>query len=648
MAYIPVRQVLSNKMKDVIQSYLGHLSQQIEYFRPIMEEPSIVLAADSDVDEVDLQKVMSKIQHKKKCKFQHNCGLRTYVHIEKNIPIQSVLTDSVITCGINSDELFLDESIDIGEKTSTQSGDDGHHLDDEVRKHYKVDTSTLSSSSDKPCQKEDFPEDTSNQRPVPSLDQYLALDCEFFGVSLNGAVRGIRRCTVVDYHGKVVYDMYRCSDEIITDYPINTRYRGICSGRRTNAVPFKDMQKTVKDLVKGKILIGHGILSDLHILGIKHPAEMIIDTYTHPCMKQLARDRKCKVASLKGLSLWLLGKKIQVTGSHSPVEDATAAMDLFKLMRKEWEESSFLPNSTSDVDLPNSTSDVDLPNSTSDVDLPNSTSDIHCNSTIRSHFVQIDGSEKDEELLGDEFRPRNCETDVPETPLDSVNNIGYGTSNRNVYDKVPLSPINELLMIVDKLQWEQPDYQYKWQSSGMVVCKLLVNGEEYESDAFRSKKKAKAAATEGFFCHHRKSNKETNRSVIERLTSSDRENTSKMSSIRNAVSALNIIYQDLEWDIPVYQFERQCSESTDKFVCKLMVDGRDYQSEAVSSKTEAKEAAAQSFFTYHQRSESDTYEDVIKHLIQTGNKIRRQDQILILPFQTLVNNSLNNSCTNLV
>merc|ERR1712113_817414 len=105
-----------------------------------------------------------------------------------------------------------------------------------------------------------------------------------------------------------------------------------------------EVRTLVTSTLQGKILIGHGLSNDLAVMGIRHPWCDIRDTATYaPFMRsQESRSTEEKSAlcprKLKDLVWENLGKQIQVMGkAHSPVEDAVAAMDLYKAVRNEWE-----------------------------------------------------------------------------------------------------------------------------------------------------------------------------------------------------------------------------------------------------------------------------------------------------------------------
>ncbi len=95
------------------------------------------------------------------------------------------------------------------------------------------------------------------------------------------------------------------------------------------------MQQEVAEIIKDRFLVGHAIENDLRCLMLQHPRRFIRDTATYKPFKVANNNQK---PSLKLLASSVLGMEIQ-DGSHSSVEDAWAAMMLYKRYRKEWESS---------------------------------------------------------------------------------------------------------------------------------------------------------------------------------------------------------------------------------------------------------------------------------------------------------------------
>lgn len=192
-------------------------------------------------------------------------------------------------------------------------------------------------------------------------DLYFALDAEFVGVGEEGRESALARLTVINWDNEIVFHTYVKVEKPVTDY------RHIISGilpeqiEANSALPLIQVRRIVSSILRGKILIGHGLENDLKVIGIQHPWCDIRDTaYYQPFMRKEHSkfDENCSTLlfskRLKELAKELLGRDIQVIGKpHCPIEDATASMDLYKAVRYEWEASI-----TENVNNTNNTSSV--------------------------------------------------------------------------------------------------------------------------------------------------------------------------------------------------------------------------------------------------------------------------------------------------
>ena len=174
--------------------------------------------------------------------------------------------------------------------------------------------------------------------------RYVALDCEFVGIGPGGYKSALARVSIVDYENNVLIDTCVKVNEPVTDY--RTFVSGITEEHISSDIAM-DAEKCiaiVKKILHNKILVGHGLKSDLEVLGMDHPWYDIRDTAKYePFMKKakknvtststLPRPRK-----LKDLALTKLDREIQKDGEpHCSIEDAIAALDLYKKARTKWE-----------------------------------------------------------------------------------------------------------------------------------------------------------------------------------------------------------------------------------------------------------------------------------------------------------------------
>ncbi|RKP19081.1 hypothetical protein ROZALSC1DRAFT_14453 [Rozella allomycis CSF55] len=170
------------------------------------------------------------------------------------------------------------------------------------------------------------------------IGKYIAMDCEFVGVGVEGKEHALARVSIVNYEGDVVFDEYVKPAEKVVDY--RTWVSGILPDHLINAPSWIEVQKRVGELIKDRILIGHGLENDFKTLMINHPRKLIRDTSTFSKFRALKNGR---TPSLKLLAEKVLCINIQ-GGSHSSVEDARAAMLLYRKVKKEWEQESTSKN----------------------------------------------------------------------------------------------------------------------------------------------------------------------------------------------------------------------------------------------------------------------------------------------------------------
>ena len=172
--------------------------------------------------------------------------------------------------------------------------------------------------------------------------RYVALDCEFVGVGPGGYKSALARVSIVDYENNVLIDAYTKVNEPVTDY--RTFVSGITEENLLSDVAM-DADKCieiVKKLLHNKILVGHGLKNDMDVLGFDHPWYDTRDTAKYePFMKKAKKDTTSTLPrprKLKDLAMTKLDREIQKDGEpHCSIEDAIAALDLYKKARTKWE-----------------------------------------------------------------------------------------------------------------------------------------------------------------------------------------------------------------------------------------------------------------------------------------------------------------------
>jgi len=171
-----------------------------------------------------------------------------------------------------------------------------------------------------------------NQNIRPSQTKVIAMDCEMVGVGHSSSA--LARVTLLNFYGVVLYDVYVRPTEPVTDF--RTWVSGIVHSDlySKKAVPFAKAQRTVEEILRGRILVGHALKNDLRVLRLSHPHRDIRDTSTVKLLR-LGRRQNPK---LQVLAREELGLEIQ-KGPHDSVEDARAALLIYKKHAKAWERS---------------------------------------------------------------------------------------------------------------------------------------------------------------------------------------------------------------------------------------------------------------------------------------------------------------------
>ncbi|KAK2593493.1 3'-5' exonuclease [Conoideocrella luteorostrata] len=156
------------------------------------------------------------------------------------------------------------------------------------------------------------------------LGKYVAVDCEMVGIGSGGHQSTLARVSLVDFHGRQVYDSYVIPKERVTDW--RSSISGISPKEMRFARGFDEVQNEVSRMIQGRVLVGHDIKHDLDALKLSHPPKDVRDTARHQGFRKFGNGPK---PALRILAQELLGINIQET-SHSSTEDARVTMLLFR------------------------------------------------------------------------------------------------------------------------------------------------------------------------------------------------------------------------------------------------------------------------------------------------------------------------------
>ena len=166
--------------------------------------------------------------------------------------------------------------------------------------------------------------------------KYLALDCEMVGIGSDGKKSALARVSLVDWDGNVAIDTFVKVPIRVTDF--RTHVSGVEPKHiKKDAMDVKKCRDAVTALIKDKIVVGHALTNDFKALMLAHPKAQIRDTAKYRPFQRFA-NAKWRARKLRDLVREnLKGKEGFQEGEHDSVADARATMELFQLVRNQWE-----------------------------------------------------------------------------------------------------------------------------------------------------------------------------------------------------------------------------------------------------------------------------------------------------------------------
>lgn len=182
------------------------------------------------------------------------------------------------------------------------------------------------------------------KRRVTSTDEVsrvVAIDCEMVGIGPGGRENALARVSMVNYSGDVLYDTFVRVRQVVTDY--RTEFSGVraadVAADAAEATELFEVQRTVGELMKGRVVVGHAIRNDLQALRLKHPWKDIRDTseFYKRMWRRTKGRRSARGPALRVVVASVLGVDAFQKDEHDSCEDARAALMLYKKNAKAWE-----------------------------------------------------------------------------------------------------------------------------------------------------------------------------------------------------------------------------------------------------------------------------------------------------------------------
>jgi RNA exonuclease 4 len=182
------------------------------------------------------------------------------------------------------------------------------------------------------------PVSRNEMKHISDVMNSIALDCEMVGIG-NNNMSVLAHVAISDFWGNQLYNEY-----VIPSTGINsiTQYRTKWSGVTKSMLvekgrPFEEVKEAVKSIIGDRIVVGHGLDNDFKVLEFRPEKHKIWDTVM---LDEYKRPNGLP-NSLKKLASRVAQNEIQQEKnkngkpkSHSPLEDARAAMNIYRIHNK--------------------------------------------------------------------------------------------------------------------------------------------------------------------------------------------------------------------------------------------------------------------------------------------------------------------------
>ncbi|KAA1468698.1 hypothetical protein DENSPDRAFT_912736 [Dentipellis sp. KUC8613] len=173
-----------------------------------------------------------------------------------------------------------------------------------------------------------------------SPERILALACTVVGVGPGGSTSMLARVAITDYRGTPVLECYVAPTMPVTDYRTSSTGIEPAHLHHSSAYKFDDVQQWVSSLIRDRVIVGYSLWHDLSVLGIPHPAVNTRDVALYQpfrnALRPLGQSAGSQSAGLQTLTWQLMRRRCQEGHLH-PLENARAALDLYRSAAHDWE-----------------------------------------------------------------------------------------------------------------------------------------------------------------------------------------------------------------------------------------------------------------------------------------------------------------------
>ncbi|KAG8852104.1 hypothetical protein FRB96_008905 [Tulasnella sp. 330] len=151
------------------------------------------------------------------------------------------------------------------------------------------------------------------------------------------------RVSLIDKRGQVLYNAFVKPTSAVESY--RTATTGLDASYFVDALPFQEVQVAVAAWLNDRIVVGYQLWLDFQVLGLSHPAGETRDVALYLPFRNTL-DRPNDLIGLESLIWLLMRRKIQAE-YQDPLENARAALDLYRSEEKQWERTTSAPSTGS-------------------------------------------------------------------------------------------------------------------------------------------------------------------------------------------------------------------------------------------------------------------------------------------------------------